>query len=101
MASVGVSLSEIDWNGHIGRFTQLSTVMTEPSYRGKGLNQWLLKLVISKWKEKSDMDLLVQKCSCSNPYSILSMKNNLELMMFHCLTFLENNIFYIKQNIDF
>lgn len=97
MASVGVSLSEIDWNGHIGRFTQLSTVMTEPSYRGKGLNQWLLKLVISKWKEKSDMDLLVQKCSCSNPYSILSMKNNLELMMFHCLTFLENNIFYIKQ----
>ena len=145
VASVGVSLSEIDWNGHIGKFTQLSTVMTEPFYRGKGLNQWLLKLVISKWKEKSDciylyandsvvdyypkfgfkelaeyrykkeienksghfrkldltsksdMDLLVQKCSCSNPYSTLSMKNNLELMMFHCLTFLENNIFYIEQ----
>lgn len=145
VASVGVSISEIEWNGRIGRFTQLSTVMTEPSYRGKGLNQWLLKLVIGKWKEKSDcvylyandsvvdyypkfgfkelaeyrykkeiesksghfrkldltlksdMDLLVQKCSCSNPYSMFSMKNNLELMMFHCLTFLENNIFYIEQ----
>lgn len=145
VASVGVSISEIEWNGHIGRFAQLSTVMTDPAYRGKGLNQWLLKLAISEWKEKSDcvylyandsvvdyypkfgfkefaeyrykkeigskdghfrkldlslksdMELLARSYRCSNPYSMLSMKNNLELMMFHCLTFLENHIFYIKQ----
>lgn len=145
MVSVGVSISEIEWNGHIGKFAQLSTVMTEPAYRGKGLNQWLLKRVISEWEEKSDciylyandsvvdyypkfgfkelaeyrykkeisnqngcfrkldltlqsdIELLVRSYNCSNPFSMLSMKNNLELMMFHCLTFLENDIFYIEQ----
>lgn len=145
VASVGVSISEIEWNGHIGRYAQLSTVMTEPAYRGRGVNQWLLKLAISEWKEKSDcvylyandsvvdyypkfgfkelteyrykkeicnknghirkldltlksdLELLVQRYSYSNPYSMLSMKNNPELMMFHCLTFLKNHIYYIEQ----
>lgn len=36
VASVGVSISELEWNGHIGRYAQLSTVMTEPAYRGRG-----------------------------------------------------------------
>lgn len=46
---------------------------------------------------KSDLELLVQRYSYSNPYSALLMKNNPELMMFHCLTFLKNHIYYFEQ----
>lgn len=145
VASVGVSISDMEWNGQLRKFAQLSTVMTDPAYRGKGLNRWLLELAIREWKDKSDcvylyandsvvdyypkfgfeksaeyrykkeiskksglfrrldlnlkcdIDLLVQKYICSNPYSLITMKNNFELLMFHCLTFLNNNVYYIKQ----
>ena len=79
VASVGVSLSEIEWDGHIGRFTQLSTVMTEPSYRGKGLNQWLLKLVISKWKVKSDCIYLYATDSVVDYYPKFGFKEKISL----------------------
>lgn len=145
VASVGVSISNMDWKGQLRKFAQLSTVMTDPDYRGKGLNRWLLEYVIREWEDKSDcvylyandsvvdyypkfgfeksaeyrykkeitkksgvfrkldlklksdIDLLNQKYSYSNPYSLVTMRNNFELLMFHCVTLLSNNIYYIEQ----
>lgn len=145
VASAGVFVSDIEWDGKLRRFAQLSTVMTEPVYRGKGLNRWLIELAIREWgdkcecvylyandsvvdyypkfgfeksaeyrykkeinktpgifrrlnlKSKEDIDLLLQKYSSSNPYASITMKNNSQLLMFHCLTFLSNNIYYIEQ----
>ena len=45
----------------------------------------------------SDVDLLVRKHKESNPFSLLTMDNDIEIMMFHCITFLHDNIYYIEK----
>lgn len=144
-ASVGVSVSDMKWNGQMRKFAQVSTVMTHPDDRKKGLNQWLLNMVIGEWKDKcdclylyandsvvdyypkfgfkksaeyrykkeirrkkgnyrtldlklrDDVDLLFDRYSSSNVYSLLTMEHNFNLLMFHCQTFLSDNIYYIEE----
>lgn len=45
-----------------------------------------------------DMNLLIEKYKFfNNPFSAVTMQNNLSHMMFHCITFLYDCIYYIEQ----
>ena len=148
IASVGVSISEMKWKNELKHCTQISTVMTEPEYRGKGLSRWLMELVLKEWEEKSDfiylyandsvvdfypkfgfektteyrysmpisqkivtfrkldvtisddVHLIAEKYRLSNPFSSLTMENNLNLLMFHCITFLHDNILELSRKVQ-
>ena len=146
IASVGVAVGEFQWQNSTIQYCQISTVMTDSFYRGRGLSRWLMELVLAEWTEKSDfiylyandsvldfyprfgfvkrheylysipickkagayrnldlhnpndMALLTEKCKfCNNPFSALSMMNNFSHLMFHCVTFLYNDIFYVDE----
>ena len=45
----------------------------------------------------SDRQLLLDRYKLSNPFSAFSMEENPGLLMFYCLQFLKDNIFYIEQ----
>lgn len=142
IASVGIAISDFKWNNSILKYAQLSTVMTEPSYRGRGLSKWLVDLVLNEWssksdciylyandsvvnfypkfgfkkvenytykttvkpkngnirklnsKNKDDIKLLLEKYRYSNPFSLLTMENNIGSLMFHCITLLHDHIYY-------
>lgn len=145
VASVGIYLCDMEWEGKRKKFAQLSTVMTDPDYRKKGLNQWLIKYALNQWEEKcdcvylyandsvldyypkfgfrtsteyrykkafkatggdyrkldlnskQDVELLLEKYEGSNPYAWLTMKDNFALLMFHCVSFLKDHIYYLEQ----
>lgn len=145
IASVGVAISNFKWNNSILKYAQLSTVMTEPGYRGRGLSKWLIDLVLDEWdhksdciylyandsvlnfyprfgfekienytfktavkpqngsvrkldlKNKDDSNLLLEKYRHSNPFSALTMENNIGSLMFHCITFLHDHIYYSNE----
>ena len=44
-----------------------------------------------------DRELLLRKYSQSNPFSALPMVDNMGLLMFYCLQFMNNNIYYIEK----
>jgi len=46
---------------------------------------------------KNHVHLLVEMQSKSNPFSLLAIDKGVELVMFHCITFLNNHIYYIKE----
>lgn len=46
---------------------------------------------------KNDLNLLIQKYKYLNPYSVFSVKDNIGLLMFYCLNFLKESIYYIKR----
>ena len=46
---------------------------------------------------QNDLDLLVKKYKESNPFSVLTMEDDIEIMMFHCITFLRDCIYYIEK----
>ena len=46
---------------------------------------------------QSDVDLLIKKHKESNPFSLLATEDAAGIMMFHCITFLHDNIFYIEK----
>ena len=46
---------------------------------------------------QNDVDLLVKKHKESNRLSLLSMQDDVEIMMFHCITFLRDYIYYIEE----
>ena len=145
LSSVGVVLNDFKWCGSPKRYAQISTVATDPAYRGRGLNKWLMTKALCEWRDKcdcvylyandsvvdfypkfgfvpaheyryhlpvtkktgafrkldlsdrQDVDLLVRKHRESNPFSSLTV-DNIEIVMFHCVTFLRDNIYYIKQH---
>ncbi|WP_336624361.1 hypothetical protein [Clostridium boliviensis] len=41
VSSVGVCINDISWQDQRKRYVQISTVMTLPEYRNKGLNRYL------------------------------------------------------------
>ena len=145
VASVGVVTSEFRWKNKKTRFSQISTVMTLPKYRGNGLNRWLLESALEEYRSSDliylyandsvcsyyprfgfermteyafhmpvirgngsyrkldlknpiDVALLTEKyMNFNNPFSALTMEHNLSQMMFHCITFLYDNIYYMEQ----
>ena len=54
VSSVAVCVNDLTWRDSGKRYVQISTVMTLPEYRKKGLNRWLMEYVINEWKEKCD-----------------------------------------------
>lgn len=64
--------------------------------------QYLLPVTQKKGKARKidisnpfDRDLLIETYYKSNPYSAFSMEKNVGLLMFYCLQFLKNDIYYI------
>ncbi|MCL2377206.1 MAG: GNAT family N-acetyltransferase [Defluviitaleaceae bacterium] len=47
---------------------------------------------------KRDVKLLVEMHTKSNPFSLLAIDRGVELMMFHCITFLYDNIYYLEEH---
>ncbi|MCL2350665.1 MAG: GNAT family N-acetyltransferase [Defluviitaleaceae bacterium] len=48
-------------------------------------------------ENESDIELLIKKHDGGNPFSLLSMHNGSDIMMFHCLYFLDEDIYYIEK----
>jgi len=46
---------------------------------------------------QNDVDILVGAYKKANPFSLFSMINGLDLMMFHCITFLHDFIYYVER----
>jgi GNAT superfamily N-acetyltransferase len=55
VSSISVCLNIMKWQNQIKRCVQISTVMTSPQFRGKGLSQFLLYKVLEEWKGKCDL----------------------------------------------
>jgi len=144
VSSVGVCVNEVQWQNTTQRYAQISTVMTLPEYRRRGLNRWLMEYVLREWRdycdaiyllgndsvvdfypkfgfeefteydftvpvrkakgevkkldinELEDLVILVQKYRESNPFAALKV-NNISQMLFHCMQFLSDDIFYVEQ----
>ncbi|MFD2115180.1 GNAT family N-acetyltransferase [Paenibacillus yanchengensis] len=45
---------------------------------------------------KADRELLVDRYKYSNPFSALPMMDNIGLLMFYCLQFMKDNIYYVE-----
>ena len=148
VSSVGLCVTDMKWGNQIKRCAQISTVMTDPEYRGRGLNRWLMEVVLDEWKSKCDMiylyandsvinfyprfgfikaaeyqsnigvqyiqkshftsrkldmtkpeniSLLVERFACSNPFASLTMMDNVSLVVFHCTSFMKNNVYFIDE----
>jgi len=68
VSSVGVCINDVERNGKIKRYVQISTVMTLPEYRAKGLNRRLMEYVPNEWKDKCDAVYLLANDSVVNFY---------------------------------
>ena len=68
VSSVGVCLNEVHWQGTVKRYAQVSTVMTLPAYRGKGLNRWIMETVLEEWRKKGDAIYLLSNDSAAAYY---------------------------------
>lgn len=54
VSSVAVCVNDIHYAGQQKRYVQLSTVMTAPDHRNKGLNRYLMEAILNEWQEKCD-----------------------------------------------
>jgi GNAT superfamily N-acetyltransferase len=54
VSSVGVCINDLYWQDQSKRYVQISTVMTLPEFRNKGLNRYLMETVLSEWRDKCD-----------------------------------------------
>lgn len=68
VSSVAVCINDISWRGERKRYVQISTVMTLPEYRNKGLNRYLMETVLSEWEDKCDGIYLLANDSVVNFY---------------------------------
>lgn len=68
VSSVAVCINDISWQDQRKRYVQISTVMTLPEYRNKGLNRYLMEAVLSEWKDKCDAIYLLANDSVVNFY---------------------------------
>jgi GNAT superfamily N-acetyltransferase len=68
VSSVAVCVNDISWQGQQKRYVQISTVMTLPEYRNKGLNRYLLENVLTHWVDKCDAVYLLSNDSVVDFY---------------------------------
>lgn len=54
ISNVSVNQMKFDRNGEVKNYIQLGTVMTDPEYRGLGLNQYILTKVIAEYRGQVD-----------------------------------------------
>ena len=70
VSSVAVCINDIIRNGQRKRYVQISTVMTLPEYRNKGLNRYLMERVLNDWVDKCDAVYLLSNDSVVDFYPI-------------------------------
>ena len=147
VANVSVDIMDFIVLGERKTLIQLGTVMTDESYRGQGLNKFLLNKVIEEWQDKCDFIYLFAndtvlnfypkfgfkkhnqyQCSLeaskgksseiirklnvdnsndrntlirilNNKKSLAKLDNikNTSLVMFYCIDFMKDNIYYIEE----
>lgn len=68
VSSVAVCINDISWQDQQKRYVQISTVMTLPEYRNKGLSRYLMEAVLSEWKDKCDAIYLLANDSVVDFY---------------------------------
>ncbi|MGL5352260.1 MAG: GNAT family N-acetyltransferase [Clostridium sp.] len=68
VANVSVSIMEFLILGKRKKYIQIGTVMTEESYRGKGLCKTLMEMVLKEWEEKCDLIYLFANDSVTDFY---------------------------------
>ncbi len=68
VSSVAVCINDISWQDQQKRYVQISTVMTLPEYRNKGLNRYLMEAVLNEWKDKCDAIYLLANDSVVDFY---------------------------------
>ena len=68
VSSIAVCVNDITGENETKRYVQLSTVMTLPRYRNKGLNRWLMEHVLQEWDEKCDAIYLLANDSVVDFY---------------------------------
>lgn len=68
VSSVAVCINDISWQDQQKRYVQISTVMTLPEYRNKGLNRYLMEAVLSEWKDNCDAIYLLANDSVVDFY---------------------------------
>jgi len=83
-----------------------SVVDFYPKFGFDRVNEYVYSMPVSKRAGKcrkldlassGDMALLTEKyLSCNNPFSALTMEKNLSHVMFHCVTFLHDNVYYVE-----
>ncbi len=54
VANASVNIMDLMWQGQPKRYIQIGTVMTDETYRHKGLSRTLLQEIIGDWAGKSD-----------------------------------------------
>ncbi len=70
VSSVAVCINDIIRKGKRKRYVQISTVMTLPEYRNKGLNRYLMERVLNDWVDKCDAVYLLSNDSVVDFYPI-------------------------------
>lgn len=64
VANVSVNLMDVVYAGKKRRYIQLGTVMTEESFRGRGLCSRLMQTVLAQWSQRCDaMLLFANRCA--------------------------------------
>jgi len=145
VSSVAVLINYFLIEGETKRYIQISTVCTDPEYRGQGLSGKLMDYVLAEWindcdciylmandsvvdyypmfgfkqsqeytyskqipgkpasfrmldlTSDKDVSLLIRKHTELNPYSQVNLNPGIDIMMFHCINFLKNCIYYIQE----
>lgn len=54
VSNISVNLMKFRMCGEEKNFIQLGTVMTDPDYRGKGLNRYIMENILEEYKDKVD-----------------------------------------------
>jgi len=83
--------SVVDFYPKFGFVTADEYRYSLPVIKKKGLSR---KLSMSS---RDDVDLLIRKHKESNPFSVLKMDKSVSMMMFHCITFLHEYIYYVEE----
>ncbi|HKM35530.1 MAG TPA: GNAT family N-acetyltransferase [Lachnospiraceae bacterium] len=54
ISNISVNLMQFDMCGQVKKYIQLGTVMTDPAYRGQGLNKYIMENILEEYKGKVD-----------------------------------------------
>lgn len=78
VANVSANILDFFVCGDMKRYIQIGTVMTDKAYRGRGLGRYLLEMVISEWRDKSDLVYLFANDTVLDFYPKFGFVNKLE-----------------------
>ncbi len=98
VSSVAVCINDIVWQDQQKRYVQISTVMTLPEYRNKGLNRYLMEEVLNEWKDNCDAIYLLANDSVVDFYPKFGFEEFKEFQ--YSKSIIKENGAYKKLNIE-